>query len=174
MDEEDRDDIIKKINTSGADDSEESDLGGDNSDSNDGDDNNDGIESDDNMSFDSNDEEDLEEIRLLETTSEIDNNTTLYPEGWKELDGIMFGIGKKCSMFAPEGSPEFMEQNRIPESFINKNFLKQKILETFINDQPTIEPIVKPKIDKPTPKRRNKPFTIEPDSIPQPAPKAIK
>ena len=64
-------------------------------------------------------------------------------------------------------------------SIFNKKMLKSKLHETFNQEdmsEPLVEPIVKPttKPAEPAPSRRNKPFTIEPDTIPQVDPKAIK
>lgn len=172
MDEEDRNDIIKKVNTAGNDDSENSDMGNQD-DTNNGENNDNGnvnSNGDDN-NFNNSQDNDLDELQIYE--SEIDeSNMTISP--------------KKMSIFAPEGSNEFMEQNRIPEGLTNtkknsifdKNELKSKLYETFNTDnmsEPTIEPIVKPTVQPSTaPSRRNKPFTIEPDTIPQPDPKASK
>lgn len=201
MDDQDKNDIIKKVNTAGDNDSENSDLGNDNNEPNNGNDNNDGNNDDNDMSFDSNDETDLEEVKILEDTSVNSDN--------------LFIIPKKNSMFAPEGSPEFMEQNRITEAcwkgykqvgmkekggkqvpncvpinenltkpekmiILDKNALKAKLQETFNQEdmsQPAVEPVTKP-ITKPStepskPSRRDNPFKIEPDTIPQPDPKAL-
>ena len=102
MDEEDKKDIIKKVNTAGNDESNDSDMGTqDDTDS--GEDNNDGT--DDSNSGDSgfgteDDTEDLEEYTIYE------NENFILP-----------GKGKRMSIFAPEGSEEFMEINRIAENF---------------------------------------------------------
>ena len=63
-------------------------------------------------------------------------------------------------------------------SIFKKDEIKSKLQETFNNvemSQPFVEPKTKPitKPAEPTPSRRNKPFTIEPDTIPQPDPKAL-
>jgi hypothetical protein len=284
MDENDRNDIIKKINKAGENDSENPDMGDDNNDANSGDDNNDGVGAD----FGGDSQDGMEENTLFEEDSIFLENTP------------------KCSLFAPEGSPEFMEQNRIAESeglwanihakrergespakpgdkgypdkkqwnkltkegenesnnymfwqnlktihhasgellnmgqdkvdemvanghawavdhistsaddieevyhfieaniegedyngeteggyndenltlkekntIFDKNMLKTKLQESFNQEnmsEPLVEPIVKPttKPAEPTPSRRNRPFTIEPDTIPQVDPKAIK
>jgi hypothetical protein len=100
MDEEDKKDIIKKVNTAGNDDSKDSDMGTqDDTDS--GEDNNDGTNDSD--SGDSgfgteDDSEDLEEYTIYE------NENFILP-----------GHGKRMSIFAPEGSEEFMEENRLDE-----------------------------------------------------------
>jgi len=100
MDEEDKKDIIKKVNTAGNDESNDSDMGTqDDTDS--GEDNNDGTNDSD--SGDSgfgteDDSEDLEEYTIYE------NENFILP-----------GHGKRMSIFAPEGSEEFMEQNRLDE-----------------------------------------------------------
>jgi hypothetical protein len=201
MDDEDKNDIIKKVNTAGDDGSENSDLGNDTNEPNNGNDNNDGNNDDNDMSFDSNDEADLEEVKILEDKTVNSDNLFITP--------------KKNSMFAPEGSPEFMEQNRITEScwdgykqvgmkekggkqvpncvpinenltkpekmiILDKNALKAKLQETFNQEdmtQPAVEPVTKPTTKPSTepskPSRRDNPFRIEPDTIPQPDPKAL-
>lgn len=63
------------------------------------------------------------------------------------------------------------------KSIFNKKVLRDKLQETFIKEdmtEPTVEPMVKP-ATKPeiTPSRRNKPFTIEPDTVPETPPKAL-
>ena len=63
-------------------------------------------------------------------------------------------------------------------TIFNKDVLKSKLQETFNQEsmsEPLVEPIVKPttKPAEPAPKRRDKPFTIEPDTVPVP-PKALK
>jgi hypothetical protein len=181
MDEEDRTDIIKKINKAGSDDSKDSEgsdmdvnndePSGDNG-SGDGD-NPDG--GDDFSGFDSEGEEGLDELHVIQ---EIDKDN---PSGCLP-DGNMFIDAKKNSMFAPEGSKEYMPQNKMTEnlsvnsknSIFGKNFLKEKLQETFkIEDmtEPMTEPIVKPEV-KPSetqPSRRNRPFEVEPDTVPAPA-----
>jgi hypothetical protein len=69
--------------------------------------------------------------------------------------------------------------NSEKRTIITKDEIKSKLHETFNQEnmsEPLVEPIVKPttKPAEPAPSRRNRPFTIEPDSIPQIDPKAIK
>ena len=98
MDENDRNDIIKKINNAGKNDSQDSGMGN----SNDG--------------LGDSTENGMDETKLFETKSQVEiDNSILYPDGWKEMDG-MFMHPKRMSIFAPEGSPEFMEQNRLAEN----------------------------------------------------------
>lgn len=86
-----------------------------------------------------------------------------------------------CKMWSKTPVSKIVEENLVNSkkySIFGKNELKSKLQETFnqeIMSEPLIEPIVKPttKPAEPTPSRRNKPFTIEPDSIPQPDPKAL-
>lgn len=64
-------------------------------------------------------------------------------------------------------------------SIFKKDEIKSKLHETFNYEemsQPFVEPTTKPitKPAEPTPSRRNKPFTIEPDTIPQTDPKATE
>lgn len=200
MDEQDRNDIIKKINKAGENDSQDSGMGNDTNDDDFGDDNNNGGGDDFGGDSNNNGEDELAEVQLFENES------------------LFLKQPKRVSIFAPEGSPEFMEQNRIAENkpcwsgyeqigmkekngkevpncvpidetvnehltakekitIFDKKMLKLKLHETFNQEnmsEPLVEPIVKPTIKpaEPAPSRRNKPFTIEPDSIPQPDPKA--
>lgn len=159
MDEKDRDDIINKINSAGEDDLDGGDQQGDEL----------GGEEIPNADSQVPDEEGLEEIQIFET----------------ELPAYE---AKRMSIFAPEGSPEFIEQNRMAEGLIvngkngifGKNGIKSKLQETFNQEttmeEPIIEPITKPTTKPsttPTPSRRNKPFTIEPDTMPDIDPKAV-
>ena len=94
MDEDDRKDIIKKVNTSGAGESndlEDSDMGDDENDS---------------EMPDMGDDENLQESEM----------TNLF------LDGK----GKRMSIYAPEGSPEFMEENRLDENGLWDNIRAKK------------------------------------------------
>jgi hypothetical protein len=102
MDEKDRKDIIKKINSAGKDDAQDS--GSDNQDNTDfGNDTqggpDDGAAGDDDFDF-SSDEEDLGE-----NTYQIYENEDFFLEN-----------PKRMSIFAPEDSPEFMEENRLTEA----------------------------------------------------------
>jgi hypothetical protein len=194
MDEQDRNDIIKKINKSGENDSQDSGMDNNANDENNGDDSNNG------SGFDLN----------SDSQDGMDENALF------EEESIFLKQPKRVSIFAPEGSPEFMEQNRIAENkpcwsgyeqigmkkkngkevpncvpineqdltlnekmtIFNKDVLKSKLQETFNQEsmsEPLVEPIVKPttKPAEPAPKRRDKPFTIEPDTVPVP-PKALK
>ena len=86
-----------------------------------------------------------------------------------------------CKMWSNTPVSKIVEENLVnlkKYSIFGKNEIKSKLQETFNQEnmsEPFIEPIVKPitKPAEPTPSRRNKPFTIEPDSIPQPDPKAL-
>ena len=97
MDENDKNDIIKKINKAGEDDSENPSMDDDGNDDDFGNDNGDGDGADFGGDSNNNGEEDLEEIQLFEDES------------------LFLKQPKRVSIFAPEGSPEFMEQNRITE-----------------------------------------------------------
>ncbi len=102
MDENDRKDIIKKLNSAGKDDAQDS--GSDNQDNTDfGNDTqggpDDGAAADDDFDF-SSDEEDLGE-----------NSYQIY-----ENEDFFLENPKRMSIFAPEGSPEFMEENRLNEA----------------------------------------------------------
>lgn len=93
MDEKDKNDIIKKINKAGEDDSENPDMGDDNNDANSGDGSNDGG----GIDFGGDSQDGMEENALFEEES------------------LFLKQPKRVSIFAPEGSPEFMEQNRLNE-----------------------------------------------------------
>ncbi|TXG81749.1 MAG: hypothetical protein E6R13_05835 [Spirochaetes bacterium] len=100
MDEEDRKDIIKKVNTAGDNDSEDSDMGDSNDSPDNTDDSNDGTGSGDgaDVEFGSEEgEENLDELRVYEN------------------EDLFLKEPKKMSIFAPEGSAEFMEENRLDE-----------------------------------------------------------
>ncbi len=153
MDEEDKNDIIKKVNTAGDD-------GGEPKNS-----------------------EEMNDPDMDDMGGEEPSMDEPVDDGLNEADDMEFKA-KKCSMFAPKGSPEYMEENELTEnldksgknSIFNKKVLKEKLHETFIKEdmtEPTVEPLVKP-TTKPeiTPSRRNKPFTIEPDTVPETRPKA--
>lgn len=188
MDEDDRKDIIKKVNTSG---------GGDGND----------LETPD-MENDENDSE----------MPDMGDNPDMGGDNLQESEMsnlFLDGQGKRMSIFAPEGSDEFMEENRVDEnkpcwkgyeqigmkekngkevpncvpikenliigkknSIFGKDLLKSKLHETFNSDdmsetiEPIVEPIVKPSTT-PAPSRRSRPFTIDPDSVPQTDPKAM-
>lgn len=112
MDEEDKNDIIKKINKSGENDAQ--DFDGDNQgdadggdDSFGGPDNGDG--GSDELDF-SSDEEDIKESKF------------------------MLNKPKKLSIFAPEGSEEFMEENRINENHgESNNYMFWQNLKTLVH-----------------------------------------
>lgn len=87
-----------------------------------------------------------------------------------------------CKMWSSTPVSKLVGENLInseKNSIFDKNILKSKLQETFNQEdmsEPMVQPIVKP-VTKPaepaTPSRKNKPFTIEPDTIPQPNPKAL-
>lgn len=120
MDDKDRDDIIKKINTSGSDDTEgpsKDDDMGDFDDSDLGNDNNNGAEDnfgDDNEFGDEGGEEDIEELHYLE-----EKLTNLFIEP------------KKNNMFQP-GSNDILKTN---EGVIDKRFLLNKLNESFQQEE---------------------------------------
>ena len=248
MDEEDRDDIIKKINKAGEDDSENPDMGDDNNDANSGDDNDNGGGHD----FGGDSKDGMEENNLFEEDSIFLKNpkkNNMFQEGsndildetkpcWSGYEQI--GMKKKNGKEVPncvpidesdksakkqfskdlQNDPDYLkfkekdnefgvpnavsndqfikksrytrvgkedDKNTIPEgltlnkkrSIFKKDEIKSKLQETFNYEemsQPFVEPTTKPitKPAEPTPSRRNKPFTIEPDTIPQPDPKATE
>lgn len=87
-----------------------------------------------------------------------------------------------CRMWSKKPVSKIVEENNLVSNkksgIFDKNILKLKLKEAFnpeIMSEPLVEPIVKPttKPAEPAPSRRNKPFTIEPDTIPQVDPKAL-
>lgn len=132
MDEEDKNDIIKKVNTAGGNGGEDSseDSNNDLSDSGNGDENggNGDFGGDDNFGDEeSNFDDELKEGKL----------TNLMAEP------------KKCNMFQP-GNPGNLE-----EGIISKNYLLKRLHETFNREEEKVEKEVKPI----TPSRRSMPFT---------------
>lgn len=175
MDEKDREDIIKKVNTAGNndDDSENSDF--DSTDHTP--DNNDGNNDGGNNEFggdaefnDNNDEEemgDLEEIQIYETES------------------LFLKEPVRCDMFQPGSNDKL--KDAVKENLINpkkssifgKTTILSKLQESFnqedemTNTEPQTapEPIVKPDVKPetlPQPSRRNRPFLPMPEVQPDP------
>ena len=97
MDEEDRNDIIKKINKAGENDSENPDMDDDSNNDDFGNDNGDGDGADFGGTSQDSGNEELDEIKIFENKN------------------IFLKQPKKMSIFAPEGSEEFMEENRLDE-----------------------------------------------------------
>lgn len=170
MDEEDKKDIIKKVNTAGNNDSEDSDMGDDNNDSNSGDDNDNGGggASDIDAGFGGEEgEDDLDEIRVFEN------------------ENLFLDEPKKNNMFQPGSNDGLNESNKSLDnskksSTFDKNYLKNKLNETFNQEDmnnaepqtapaPVKTPVVKPGETKPS--RKNKPFLPMPSV--QPDPKAL-
>jgi hypothetical protein len=186
MDEEDKNDIIKKIETSGGNDTESSDDGGDNNgeDSFDmPDDSGDEMGSPDDFGGDmaGGEDEEIDEVTIFEEKGTI---TDPHPDGWKEMDGIMLDIAKRNNMFQPGSNDKL--KNTLGENLTNskkmsifdKNYVLNKLHESLNQDDMNSEPLVKPAPTKtPTevpvgPSRRNKPFLPMPDvEVP---PKAVK
>lgn len=187
MDENDKNDIIKKINTAGNDDSENPDMGDDNNAENSGDDNNNGGGID--FGGDSNDG--MEENKLFEEEESIflknPKKNNMFQVGsndildetkpcWSGYEQI--GMKTKNGKEVPNCVP--LKENNLTVSekrtIFRKDEIKSKLQETFNNkdmSEPFVEPITKPKTEPTTPSRRNKPFTIEPDTIPIVPPKAL-
>ena len=179
MDQNDQDDIIKKVKTAGNDDNE-----GDSKDmGNDVDSNSDDTNPDngDNSGFDENpmDQNDGED-ELNETKSQVEiENPLLYPDGWKEMDGI-FMNPKKNNMFQPGSNDKLKEGLTVSKKSSIFGKIKQKLNETFNQEEtmsePTVEPqtkpVVKPAPDKVqpniAPSRKNKPFLPMPEVTPPP------
>ncbi len=167
MDENDKNDIIKKVNTAGDEDknSEGSDFN--NSDNNSDDNNVDNMGSNNNFnSFDElNGEEGLEEEKDFE----------LF-----EGEDLFLKEPVRCDMFQPGSNDRLKESFEKPKK--NSIFGKEKILNKLheslnqddtmknIETQPA-EPIVKPETIPTKPSRRNKPFLPMPEV--EPDPKAV-
>ena len=86
-----------------------------------------------------------------------------------------------CKMWSSTPVSKMVSENLTgneKNSIFGKDLLKAKLHETFkLKDmtetvEPIVQPIVKP-TTTPAPSRRSKPFTIDPDSVPQTDPKAI-
>jgi len=120
MDTQDQDDIIKKVKEAGNDENNSNDNEEDNT-SDSGNDTGDNNPSDTESSMDfsdnsggSNGEEGknggLEE-EIFETKNQVEiDNPTLYPDGWKEMDGLFLANPKKNNMFQP-GSNDVLGEN---------------------------------------------------------------
>lgn len=187
MDEGDKNDIIKKINTSG-DDEENPDDSGDNNGEADfdmSDDSGDEMGSDSGFGDDmaGGEDEELDEIEIFENKEE-NIITDPYPEGWKELDGIMFGITKKNDMFQDGANDKLKDSlgGYLDEGLTNpkkfrifdKNHVLKRLHESLNQDDmqnsepmvepaPTKTPVTTP-VEKPVaPSRRNKPFLPMPE-----------
>lgn len=172
MDDNDRNDIIKKVNTAGNDgeNSEVSDFDDSNSSSDNNDGNDDGANNefgDFDQSLNNNDEEGLEETK-----------TQIFEE-----EDLFLAEPVRCDMFQP-GSFDALKKRTgkdLKESFKNRIFAK---LHESLNQDDTMrnsetapaEPIVKPEVKPDTtpvqPSRRNKPFLPMPEV--EPDPKASK
>ena len=163
MDDNDRNDIIKKVNTAGND--GENSEGSDFDDSNNGSDNNDANNMGSNDEFgdfsqsnDNNDEEDLEE-----TEAQI-----------FETEDLFLKEPVRCDMFQPSSFDALKKRTGkdLKESY--KKSIFAKLHESLNQDEPMrnseiepAEPIVKPDVKPDTtpvqPNRRNKPFLPMPD-----------
>jgi hypothetical protein len=131
MDEEDKNDIIKKVNTSGDDNAESPSVDDNSGDSDFGNDNDGGPDNsgiDDGGFGDEEGEEDIEEVNLLED----------------KLPNLFLDKPKKNNMFQPH-SNDILNTN---ESMLNKKYILKKLHEAFNQEQP---PMIKPT-------RQNKPF----------------
>ena len=122
---------------------------------------------DPNMEIKRDDPERKKSFRARHKCSQAKDRTT--PKYWS------------CKMWSSTPVSKMVEENLIGNekiSIFGKDLLKAKLHETFkLNDmtetiEPIVQPIVKPKTT-PAPSRRSKPFTIDPDSVPQTDPKAI-
>lgn len=172
MDDNDREDIINKVNTAGNNDKDSEVSGFDDSNNNTNNNNDNNIGGDDefgdiNQSIGNNDEEDLEEVKIIETQN------------------LFLKEPVKCNMFQP-GSNDVLK-NSVNEGFNyskkNSIFGKTKILnklhESLNQDdmrelqpaEPEVKPEIKPDTTPVKPSRRNKPFLPMPEV--QPDPKAM-
>jgi len=151
MDDEDRKDIIKKVNTAGDEDGNEDNSNDDNSDSN---------SDSDGGGFDDSDMDSGEDM----------GDENLQEKEEKE-EGFILTNPKRLSIFAPEGSEEANFKHKIVD----------KLHETFkqideVMNEPMIEPQVKPEVapnpnkvqPNIAPSRKNKPFLPMPSVKPDP------
>ena len=154
MDEEDQNDIIKKVKKAGQNDNNQDNTQSDE-------------ESSDNDSF-SNSPNDTEDSDGFGSDEDLEENLFEKEEGFLIKP-------KKLSIFAPEGSEEANFKHKIMEK-LHESFNQEEDMNT----EPMIEPQTKPSIApspdkvKPNiaPSRRNKPFLPMPNI--QPDPKASK
>lgn len=160
MDDEDKNDIIKKVNTSGNDS---------------GDDSND--DSGDNSSDDSdNDISDLEETQILEFEDIFlknpKKNNMFQPNSNDILKGTCDEVKEESEV---EETPLVEKlSNKKKNSIFDKIYIKNIMKENFNQggvetEEPQTKPITKP---SETPSRRNRPFLPSPSV--QPRPKAVK
>lgn len=200
MDSEDKEDIIKKVNTSGSDGEDNEDTSSDNQDdsSDDFGDSDEPIDdfSDDMGGDENSDEEDLQEFSVYESKMDslfLDKpkKNDMFQEGSNDIldedGGCWSGYKRKAGTekFA-KGSCEKIEENLIKSkniSIFGKDNILSKLRETFNQDEPMNEPMVEPEVKpdvKPAPvkepsiapSRKNKPFLPMPEVTPDP--KAIK
>ncbi len=177
MDTNDQDDIIKKVKTAGNDTNSDNNEPNDETNSGDDDRGDDNNSDGSNMDLGGNDGKDNENGGEVEEQIFEENGFSIKP--------------KKLSIFAPEGSEEAkfkhkniaedLEKSKIFSTF-DKNCIKNKLKETFNQEETMIEPEVKPTVKpapvktpnepKTAPSRKNKPFLPMPNV--QPDPKAKK
>jgi hypothetical protein len=166
MDDNDKNDIIKKVNTAGNNDSKEPDMGDNNNNNDNGNDNEGGSNDNNDLSFDSIMKK-FEEYKVYES------------------DDLFLDKPKKNNMFQPNSndildSTEPTIKETIKNLFNSKKNsmfdrkIMSKLQETFRNYVRTNSRTKKKPVTAPTvkPSRRNNPFTIEPDTMPQVPPKA--
>jgi len=177
MDEEDRNDIINKVEEAGEnDDSDNTEL--DNDSHNDLDGGDDFGDED----FDGETDEGLvREIDWDESQTPEEADPKLYPDGWKDMGGMFMGpnsIKKKLENLSKENKNRIFDQNNgneedmLLDELINKEFggdPQEAPVET-----PVETPVEKPNTDDPTPVRRvDKPWKT-PGIENDPDPKASK
>jgi hypothetical protein len=122
---------------------------------------------DPNMEIKRDDPERKKSFRARHKCSQAKDRTT--PKYWS------------CKMWSSTPVSKMVAENLTgneKNSIFGKDLLKAKLHETFnLKDmtetvEPQVQPIVKP-TTTPAPSRRNRPFTIDPDSVPQTDPKAL-
>jgi hypothetical protein len=150
MDEEDKKDIISKVNTAGDGDSEnDSENVDNNSDANTNDDNLDNSGDGDALDFDSGDED------LEETILEKEEGFLIKP--------------KRSSIFAPEGSEEANFKHKIVEKLHESFNQEEDMSEPTVEPEVAPAPVKTPSVDPvTTPSRKNKPFLPMPSVDPDP------
>ncbi len=122
---------------------------------------------DPNMEIKRDDPERKKSFRARHKCSQAKDRTT--PKYWS------------CKMWSNTPVSDLVSENLTgneKNSIFGKDLLKAKLHETFNSKdmtetvEPIVQPIVKP-TTTPAPSRRSRPFTIDPDSVPQTDPKAI-
>lgn len=184
MDPKDQSDIIKKVKEEGTDNpdvvgDDGDNVGGSNLPTDEPEEENVDVDVDyDEEEVNEDDMSIFEEMEIQEVAKQLspeELSPELYPDGWKEMDGI-FMNPKKNNMFQPgsndiltNGIYESLEITEKSSIFTQK--IKSMIKESLNQEmeapveEPQTKPVVKPEV---APSRRNKPFLPSPEVNPDP------